>query len=631
MRHTGYKSTAVIFLASFFLLLLSQAMVYAKTQFIWDADSKTTPSSRIEDPEKNLKEIEEYFLKTGNGKWEVGGGKNRLLDLRLLLEISKRRNDTKGLDTALRGIRNLSKEKRDIEELTTLALLYLDAYKEEQESTFKDLARETLKTIDGLYYKNGLDGDSIETPLASNIAIAFLYGGDLIAGEYRERGIEILDFISKNLIGKEGAFHIYNNKTREARMDGQIEDNLWAGMAFAEGYKVTSQSKYIPTTEYLKTAAALADFSIERLFDKKFGGFFKRNSNSLNFYPPEKLFLDEKPLEANGFMALFLLKLYSATGDSIYLERAEDTLLYLKRHLKTLASQDGYPLVLAYKTLLDANKGLKTADKKGIAPDLTKGFAPEVPKVGLFAMLLLAFAAGILSFVSPCTLPILPAYFACTFQSDRKRIIIMTFAFFLGLALVFSFMGATATLIGSFIRKQYSLLLTVGGAVIVFMGIMSLLGKGFTGFHFKGRPATSFSGSFIFGCTIAVGWTACVGPILAGILVLASTQEGTLSGPILLFVYALGLSLPMMLLSAFFHRLNRDGLFWRIIRGKGWAINLFGREFCLHTNNMIAGGLFILLGILMMTGYLTYINRALPIELQVWFAGVEERLLEIVR
>lgn len=207
----------------------------------------------------------------------------------------------------------------------------------------------------------------------------------------------------------------------------------------------------------------------------------------------------------------------------------------------------------------------------------------------------------------------------------------MTFAFFLGLALVFSLMGATATFVGSFIRGNYSLFLTGGGILITFMGIMSLSGKGFSGFYFKSRPSASFFGSFVFGSTFAIGWASCIGPILAGLFILASTQEGALSGSILLFIYALGLSLPLIILSAFFHHIKEGGLFWRIIRGKGWDVTVSGRTFHLHTNNLIAGSLFIILGILMMTGYITYINRVVPVEFQVWFSGIEEWLLGIVK
>ncbi len=248
----------------------------------------------------------------------------------------------------------------------------------------------------------------------------------------------------------------------------------------------------------------------------------------------------------------------------------------------------------------------------------------------IFILSILSFIAGLLSFLSPCTLPILPAYFANTFQSDRRMIVPMTLAFFTGLALVFSIMGATATVVGSFLRGHYGFLLKAGGAVIVVMGILSFVGKGFSGIRFQRSPATSFIGSFIFGCTMAIGWTACVGPILAGILVLASTTEGALTGIFLLFIYAMGLGLPLIILSSIFYRLDKGGVFWRLMRGKGWVFKVMGRELYLHSNGMIAGTLFIIIGILMMTSYLTYLNRALPLELQVLPARIEEWILDIL-
>lgn len=262
--------------------------------------------------------------------------------------------------------------------------------------------------------------------------------------------------------------------------------------------------------------------------------------------------------------------------------------------------------------------------------DTVPAAKPALP-AGFAASALISLFAGVLSFLSPCTLPILPAYFAFTFQSDRKRIVFMTFAFFLGLATSFTLMGGAATFVGSLLKGYMSMLIKAGGAVILALGIFSIVGKGFSGVQFQERPTATFIGSFIYGASFSVGWSACVGPILAAILVIAATQDRAISGMLLLFIYAMGLGLPLTILSLLFNRLDREGMFWRIIKGKGWDISIAGRELNVHSNNLISGLLFIVLGALMLGDYLSILNRIIPVEVQMWYARIEERLMGLLR
>lgn len=273
----------------------------------------------------------------------------------------------------------------------------------------------------------------------------------------------------------------------------------------------------------------------------------------------------------------------------------------------------------------DTGKGTVESGQKAETP------VPGIAGRSVVSMALISFLAGILSFLSPCTLPILPAYFAFTFQSDRKRIVLMTIAFFLGLAASFTMMGAAATLVGSLVRGYMTVIIRGSGLVILSLGIFSLLGKGFSGHQFQERPAATFAGSFIYGASFSVGWSACVGPILAGILVMAATQEKALAGMFLLFIYAMGLGLPLILLSLFFNRLNREGLFWKMIKGKGWDLSFAGKELHIHSNNLISGLLFILLGALMVSDSLSFLNRLIPMEAQMWYGRLEEGLMNLLK
>ena len=252
---------------------------------------------------------------------------------------------------------------------------------------------------------------------------------------------------------------------------------------------------------------------------------------------------------------------------------------------------------------------------------------PSLPQSGMLVLIFLSFLAGAFSFLSPCTLPILPAYFAITAQADRARMGFMSIAFFLGLASLFVAMGASASFLGSVLRDYLFSLTTAGGVIVSIFGVMTLFGKGFSGAGFQGRPASTFFGFFLFGATFALGWTPCVGPILSGILILAASDKTITQGMALLFFYAVGLGLPLILIATFCGHLPKNGLFWRVLRGKGWDIQFAGHTLFLHTTNLFSGFLLIALGIALAMGYITYINSLIPIEIQVWFSVIEEKVL----
>ena len=205
----------------------------------------------------------------------------------------------------------------------------------------------------------------------------------------------------------------------------------------------------------------------------------------------------------------------------------------------------------------------------GGVPD--SGPISTAPSNNFVVLGLLAFAGGVFSFLSPCTLPILPAYFAFAFRSGRATIAANTMAFMLGLAAMFSLFGAGASTLGSLLYQRQDLILLFGGALIIVFGIMSVLGQGFSGSveATQQERTTSVGGSFLFGLTFAVGWSTCVGPILGIMLAMAATTASVIQGMMLLFIYALGLGLPLMLVSAMFGKASRDSLIWRIMRGKG--------------------------------------------------------------
>ena len=185
-------------------------------------------------------------------------------------------------------------------------------------------------------------------------------------------------------------------------------------------------------------------------------------------------------------------------------------------------------------------------------------------KVSLF----IAFGAGILSFFSPCVLPLIPAYVSfitgLSLEELRKpgdkrknienlqKVLWQTILFVLGFSFIFVALGATASYLGDLISRYEKIIRIVGGSVII------LLGLHVTGIfnikqleyekklHLRSRPANIF-GAFVVGMVFAIGWTPCVGPALAAILGLAGTQETIGKGIMLLSSYSLGLGLPFIL------------------------------------------------------------------------------------
>ena len=232
-----------------------------------------------------------------------------------------------------------------------------------------------------------------------------------------------------------------------------------------------------------------------------------------------------------------------------------------------------------------------------------------------------AFIAGILSFLSPCTLPVLPAYFAWTFginsgstddaATKRRRVLVSSLAFFAGLATTMVTLGVIVTTVfSSLVAKNLNWVTQIGGGFIIVMGILSLFGLGFAGPTLKRSRAATLGSAYVYGLTFALGWTACIGPILGAVLtMLVSTGTSPIAGATLTFVYVLGLGLPLMIVATFFNRLGQGSKGWRWLRGRGWEIKLGSRTILLHSTNVLSGLLLIVVGILLYSGQLSAFNN----------------------
>ncbi|MDA8326119.1 MAG: cytochrome c biogenesis protein CcdA [Nitrospiraceae bacterium] len=178
--------------------------------------------------------------------------------------------------------------------------------------------------------------------------------------------------------------------------------------------------------------------------------------------------------------------------------------------------------------------------------------------------LLMALGAGLLSFFSPCVLPVIPSYVSyitgiafedLTGQQDRakiRRITILNSMFFIaGFSLIFILLGASSSFLGGMLSEHRDAVRKTGGVLIVLMGlyIAGILKIGFLSrekrMHIQSKPA-GLAGSFLVGTAFAAGWTPCIGPVLGSILLYASTANSVSSGMELLSAYALGLGIPFL-------------------------------------------------------------------------------------
>lgn len=227
----------------------------------------------------------------------------------------------------------------------------------------------------------------------------------------------------------------------------------------------------------------------------------------------------------------------------------------------------------------------------------------EISNIGL----LTAFAAGAISFLSPCVLPLVPGYVSYvagrTVADDatggamamRLPAVGLSLCFVLGFSTVFVLLGASATALGQLLLIYRYELNLVGGAVIILFGLflMGLIRPMWLMREFRfhgaipgGRPVSAY----VLGLAFAFGWTPCIGPILGAILTVSAASATVSAGIALLGVYSLGLGVPFLLAALF-----TDSLMARLK-----AIGRVGRLL-----QLVAGALLILMGIAMMTGYLS--------------------------
>ncbi|MCM8763806.1 MAG: cytochrome c biogenesis CcdA family protein [Candidatus Omnitrophica bacterium] len=181
---------------------------------------------------------------------------------------------------------------------------------------------------------------------------------------------------------------------------------------------------------------------------------------------------------------------------------------------------------------------------------------------GLHAALFISFLGGVISFFSPCILPLVPAYFSFILGStldgikEKKNSLVSILLLCAGFTLVFVILGASATSLGRFLSYHLKYFRILAGIIMLVFSLETLelthifsMHRGFSP-EFKKKP--SGFGAIAFGAALGISWTPCVGPILGAILTVASTQETVKKGILMLLFYSLGLSIPFFVFATFF-------------------------------------------------------------------------------
>jgi cytochrome c-type biogenesis protein len=244
----------------------------------------------------------------------------------------------------------------------------------------------------------------------------------------------------------------------------------------------------------------------------------------------------------------------------------------------------------------------------------------SIPQISLIA----AFSAGLLSFVSPCVLPLVPSYISyitglsveqLTDASERvkfkKAIVLNSLLFIAGFSSVFIAFGASASLLGQVLITYQDHIRRFGGVLIVVFGLylLGILNLNFLKmehrFQFRSRPA-GYLGSFLIGVAFAAGWTPCVGPVLGSILLYASTTDSLVSGVVLLTSYSLGLGLPLFLTAL---GVDRFLAYFKQARAYLWGVST------------VSGVLLVVVGVMIYANSLTMVTSFLERYGIGWYLG----------
>src|ERR1041385_56588 len=217
-------------------------------------------------------------------------------------------------------------------------------------------------------------------------------------------------------------------------------------------------------------------------------------------------------------------------------------------------------------------------------------------ELALSVTFLIAFIGGIITFSSPCGFVVIPTFFSYVFK-ERKRALFMTAFFALGMTTAFMIFGVIAGLVGNFFNIYKEFFAMLSGLMLITFGVLFALGKGFSfvEFKMKDKPRDAW-GTFVHGFFFAIGWSPCVGPILAGMILLAAKLGSVFKSALLFVAYALGVSVPLLFVAFLSDRFDVAKYF----TSKQVTFSIFGKKIYTHVYGIVGGLLLIGIGLIML-------------------------------
>ena len=244
--------------------------------------------------------------------------------------------------------------------------------------------------------------------------------------------------------------------------------------------------------------------------------------------------------------------------------------------------------------------------------------------INLFFLSIVAYIAGLITFLAPCTLPMIPVYLSMCMKNNFRSLTLNTAYLGIGLAGTFVMFGVFAGSLGSFIAINKLIFSRTIGVLIFLVGLATLLGFSLHRI-FPQQKGTTPIAIIAYGALFGLAWSGCIGPVLGGIILLASTTGTAMQGGFMLLMYALGLLTPLFILSMVADKTNKVPKIWAFLKGKGYMLKLGGRELYIHTTNIFAGSLFMLLGLFFFFNGTIWLTSMFPGGID-WVYSMEDKL-----
>lgn len=510
-------------------------------------------------------------------------------------------------------------------------------------------------------YENLKNQNTLQIDLKNTVGYADLHTLQLKFKNILEK---TLTFYWSDMISEEWAYHFYSESWNKW-VTWNLLDNAYLLLAFTKAYEV------LLNEQYLEKANFLASYSINNLYDHNSWWFFERNSKEKSLYLDWEEIILTKPFEENSIISYALLTLYNKTQNIEYLNAWIKTIWQIQGNsmpldewyyfIKTLQLLESW-LLEKYNYLTDEIKPIEKKNNNFWLNNLLKkqnsntvGYADlrtlqniqnqkpttknnnskptfiekkQTINFNFYLFLIISFIAGFLSFISPCTLPILPVFIANLFTNSKKNIFVSAILFLLWLNITFAILWVISAIFWSLINTYLWNISQIVWIILMLLWIFILAWKWFKWFNLPKLKYSSYFWSFLLWIFLAIAWTPCDWPILVSILTLAWTSWNIITSAILLLFYGLGLSIPLILVSLYIHKYWKKGKILNILKWRELKI----KNFSIHITKLISWLIFIIIWYLIFSWLLTEINRVFSaFNLQQYLSLLEEKLMNFLK